>query len=313
MARSAAEITELSSVWDTLLSRDATLFQSYRWNRLAAQVFADREKPCFVLAEDDNGAAIIPAVIEQHSRSISFAGECLFDYRDYLARGDQVALIRAWLELVAVNLPMSITAICRTDGPIWERMPKAFFSRAPRLENRSISSEEFVHKHSRAFSRLRKLERMGLSVRQYSGESPVVRCIYEWRAQRSLEGELFHDPRRVEFMIAACREEGSRCEVFTLEHGSTLAAALVTFRDGAFRRFYTIYYDHAWGRYSPGISLMFEISRRSLEEGLSFDLMTGEQAYKTRIAQTEQDLFRVNASATELRDVITGASIRRAA
>ena len=154
---------------------------------------------------------------------------------------------------------------------------------------------------------------MGLLIRQYSGESRVVRSIYERRAQQSGERELFHDPQRVEFMIAVCREEGARCEVFTLEHGSTLAAALVTFRDGNFRRFYTTYYDHAWARYSPGVSLLFEISRRSIEDGLGFDLMTGEQSFKTRIAQTAQDLFQVNASATQLRSVIAGSPIEQAA
>jgi CelD/BcsL family acetyltransferase involved in cellulose biosynthesis len=313
VARSAAEIAHLSSVWDSLWTSETSLFQSHRWNRLAAEVFADREEPHFIFAENDNGAAIIPAVIELHSRTISFAGERLFDYRDYLARGDPGALMQAWHELVALDLPMSVTAICRTDGPIWNRIPKAFFSRAPRLERQSMSPDEFVHRHSRAFTRLRKLQRMGLSIGQYSGDSPVVRRIYERRAQQSSEGELFHDPRRVEFMIAACRAEGTRCEIFTLEHGSTLAAALLTFRDGAFRRFYTIYYDHAWKRYSPGVSLLFEISRRSLEEELSFDFLTGEQGYKARIAQSAQDLFRVNASARELRDVIISAAIKRAA
>ena len=313
VARSASEIAHLSSVWDSLWTSEMSLFQSYRWNGLAAQVFAEREEPYFVFAENDNGAAIIPAVIERHSRSIGFAGECLFDYRDYLARGDRAPLLRAWHELVALDLPMGVTAICRTEAPIWDRIPKAFFSRAPRLESRSMSADEFVHKHSRAFSRLRKLLRIGLSIGQYSGDSPVVRRIYERRAQQSAEGELFHDPRRVEFMIAVCRAEGTRCEIFTLEHGSTLAAALVTFRDDSFRRFYTTYYDHAWKRYSPGTSLLFEISRRSLEEELSCDLLTGEQSYKTRIAQTAQDLFRVNASAREFRDVVIGAAIKRAA
>jgi CelD/BcsL family acetyltransferase involved in cellulose biosynthesis len=108
--------------------------------------------------------------------------------------------------------------------------------------------------------------------------------------------------------VAACRQEGSRCEIFTLEHGSSLAAALVTFRDEEVRRFYTIYYDHAWRRFSPGISLLFEVSRRTLEQRLSFDLMTGEQAYKMRIANGALDLFEVRASALELREAFSEAA-----
>lgn len=313
IARSAAEIAQLKSVWDALLTPASSLFQSYRWNELAALTFADREAPYFIFAETDYGAAIIPAVIDVQSKYMSFAGERLFDYRDYLAIGDEAVLRRAWQELLVLDLPISVTAICHAKAPMWERIPKSFFSRSPRLEARSISSQDFAHHHSRAFSRLRKLQRMGLMIGQYSGESKIVRQIYERRAGQSSSGELFSDPRRAEFMIAACRAEGSRCEVFTLEHGSTLAAALVTFRDGNFRRFYTIYYDHSWARYSPGISLLFEVARGALEQGLSFDLMTGEQSYKLRVAQTTADLFRVEASAKELRDAIAGTGVQRAA
>ena len=245
VARNAADIAELSSVWDALRGSEATLFQSFRWNQMAAQQFADRENPYFIFAEDDNGAAIIPAVIQLRSGSLNFAGEYLFDYRDYLAQGDNAVLTPAWQELLALDLPLSVTAICRDSGPIWGKVPKNFFSRAPRLESHAISAEDFVHQHSRAFSRLRKLLRIGLSITQYSGDSRIVRDIYERRAQQSEEGEVFRDRRRVEFMIAICREEGARCEVFALEHGSSLASAQVTFRDGDFRRFSTT--EHGLG------------------------------------------------------------------
>jgi len=307
VARSAAEIETLSAVWDSLFHPDLSLFQTFRWNRLAAQIFASREAPYFVFAENENGAAILPAVIDTKSRTISFAGERLFDYRDYLGRGDRAPIVAAWQQLGSLDMPLSITAVCRAESEIWKGMPKHFFSRAPRLQRNAISPEEFAKGHSRAFSRLRKLERMGLAIHQYSGDSPIIRQIYTRRAAQSAEGELFHDAARVEFMIAACREEGTRCEVFSLEHGSTLAAALVTFRDGDYRRFYTIYYDHKWARFSPGVSLLFEVSRRSLEQGINFDLMTGEQGYKLRIARSAQDLFTVNASASQLREFFPGA------
>ena len=110
-------------------------------------------------------------------------------------------------------------------------------------------------------------------------------------------------------MIAACSTEASRCEIFALEHGSTLAAALVTFRDADWRRFYTIFYDRQWARFSPGVSLLFEIARRSLEQGINVDLMTGEQPYKMRVAQSAQELFNVKATAAELRELFPAAAI----
>lgn len=288
------------------------MFQSYRWNRMAADIFADREAPYFILAESDSGAAIVPAIINLESKTIGFAGERLFDYRDYLAVGDVHPLLRAWRHLGKMNLPMSITAINRPDATIWNQLPRTLFSRAPQLMNHEISAENFAKSHPRAFSRLRRLERMGLRFEQYSGSSAVVRQIYERRARQFDDGELFRDPKRVEFMVATCREMDNACDVFTLEDGSTLVSALVTFRDGNFRRLYTTYYDREWARYSPGVGLMFEIACHSLEEGLNVDLMTGEQPYKVRIASNAQPLFRVNATSKQMRAFLPSA-LREAA
>ena len=301
VARSVREIETLGSAWDSLMNPELSLFQSHRWNLLAATFFGEREEPHFIFAEDDNGAAILPAVIQTRSRTISFAGESLFDYRDYLAVGDHAPLMAAWQKLAASNLPLSISAISRIQDHIWERMPKTFFSRAPRLNTAHITAERFVQDHSRAFSRVRKLERMGLRSTQYSGDSRIARDIYRLRTTGSNAAELFHDTLRAEFMVAVCCNKGSNCEIFALEDANTLAAALVTFRDADWRRCYTIFYDRRWARFSPGTSLLFEIVRRSLEQGISVDLMTGEQPYKMRMAQSTQDLFKVSASSSEMR------------
>ncbi|HWC19604.1 MAG TPA: GNAT family N-acetyltransferase, partial [Terriglobales bacterium] len=295
-------------------SPELTLFQTFRWNHIAARHFHAREAPYFVVAEDDNGAAIIPAVVRSEPRDIGLAGEALFDYRDYLAAGDSRALMRGWQHLTSLGLPLSLTAIRRAQGPIWNRLPKRFFSRSPMLKREEMAESQFAESHSRAFSRFRKLQRFGLELKTYKGDSGAVREIYERRARQSAPGDLFHDRTRIEFMVAICREEGARCEVYTLEHGGTLAAALVTFRDNDYRRFYTTYYDRAWARYSPGISLLFEVARRSLQEDLSFDLMTGEQGFKKRLATSAQDLFEVKATASQLAECLAPiAAIEHAA
>jgi CelD/BcsL family acetyltransferase involved in cellulose biosynthesis len=132
----------------------------------------------------------------------------------------------------------------------------------------------------------------------------MVRRIYELRGRLAASADLFEDRLRVEFMAEICRQEGSGCEVFTLEHQATLAAALITFRDNGMRRFYTTYYDREWAHYSPGVSLLFEVARRSLEQGLGCDLMTGEQEYKARLTNTAQDLFEIKVNASQLRQAI---------
>lgn len=313
VARSVAEIEGLGSSWDALMTPELSLFQSHRWNLLAARFFGEREEPYFIFAENDNGAAILPGVIQTYSRTLSFAGETLFDYRDYLASGDLAPLKAAWEKLASLNLPASISAICRSEDRIWQHLPKEFFSRAPGLLRSEITSEQLAQAHSRAFSRLRKLERMGLRITQYTGDSPIVSEIYRLRRAQSSPSGLFHDPVRSEFMVAVCNAEGSRCEVFALERGSTLAAALVTFRDADWRRCYTILYDNRWARFSPGVSLLFEVARRSLEQGMNVDLMTGEQPYKMRVAQSMQDLFKVTASSAELQQLSSAPAANLAA
>ncbi len=99
------------------------------------------------------------------------------------------------------------------------------------------------------------------------------------------------------------RMEGNACEIYTLEKDASLVAGLVTFRDGDTRRFYTIYFNPAWARYSPGQALLFEATARSLAEGLRCDYMTGEYPYKLRLANASRQLFRVDLSAEQLADI----------
>ena len=99
-------------------------------------------------------------------------------------------------------------------------------------------------------------------------------------------------------MVAVAALEGSSCEVFTLENDTgTLIAGLVTFRDRNVRRFYTIYFNPEWARYSPGVALLYEVTARSLAEGLSCDYMTGEYAYKLRLANSSRLLCKASRSA----------------
>jgi CelD/BcsL family acetyltransferase involved in cellulose biosynthesis len=105
---------------------------------------------------------------------------------------------------------------------------------------------------------------------------------------------------------------GPACEIFTLEKQGLLIAGLVTFRDGPYRRFYTIYFNPAWARFSPGQALLYEATAQSLSEGLSCDYMTGEYAYKLRLANSSKRLLRLDVSAQEL-SRIASASASRAA
>jgi CelD/BcsL family acetyltransferase involved in cellulose biosynthesis len=101
-------------------------------------------------------------------------------------------------------------------------------------------------------------------------------------------------------MVQVCATVGSLCEIFTLETAGSLLAALVTFRDGNIRRFYTVHFEAEWAKYSPGMVLIHEVTRRSLAALMDCDYMTGEHAYKLRFATSVVPMYWVRASAAEL-------------
>ena len=310
VARSAAEMESFRSAWDSLWNPELTLFQSYRWNALAAKIFAQREEPYVIFAESDSGAAILPAAINHEERQISFLGETLFDYRDYLAQGKTSVLQAAWAALAMLELPFQIMALRRPDAPIWKQFPKSPYSGAPYLLSSSITPEEFSASHTRKGSRLRRLFRMGIDFHVHSGqEVKLLDEIYRCKGAQSGAGALFADPLRRNFMCSIAQAEGSSCEIFTFEKESRVIAALVTFRDAGYRRLYTTYYDHEWARYSPGVELIFETARHSLQEHLDLDFMTGEQPYKMRMAATVAPLYRVEASREQLRQSVLGKPV----
>jgi hypothetical protein len=274
------------------------MFQSFVANHLAAEHFTERDSPFVVLAESDAGEALIPAAIGRNG--LTLLGEALFDYRDVLATGSDDVLRAAWGKLAELRHPLSVTAL-RGDsiGKRWAALFPSPFVTAGQVLRSEISSADFVQQHGRLRRTLRLLLREGFEVREYSGtHTGLVSWIYEQKAQQ-IEGpdSVFRDPSRREFMVEFCALGSLHCELFVLKSSTAIAAALVTFRDRQVRRFYTIWFDQWWAKYSPGTALLFEITRRSLAEGLDCDYMTGEQPHKRRFQTSSVPLYRVNAEA----------------
>jgi CelD/BcsL family acetyltransferase involved in cellulose biosynthesis len=307
IARSASEMDRIAPLWNHLLKfQPHTVFQGFSWNRLAAAMFGDRLVPYVVWAESDSGAAIIPAALNRTEDCLEFLGEALFDYRDVLSSGDGELLRLAWQELAACGRRLRVVAIERPE-PRWREFPVALFTKAPLVDCALTDEGAFRVAHSRLGRQMRRLQRLGVSLRAYSGsDSGAVRRLYDCKRNHFATdaGNLFTDQRRCDFMVAAAALQGERCKLFTLEQDEgTLIAGLVTFRDGNTRRFYTIYFHPEWARYSPGVALVYEATARSLAEGLSCDYMTGEYPYKLRLANASRPLYKVEAGAEELAQI----------
>ena len=308
----------IAPLWNRILQSQAhTIFQSFAWNRLAAQMFGDRAMPQVLWLESDAGAAIIPAVVNKASRQLELLGETLFDYRDVLHAGDREILRIAWQQLAHYGVPLRVRALEQlAAAERWPEFPMSLFARAPQVDRMLIDERGFRLAHSRLGRQMRRLQKLGVSFRRIPGtNSAAVRHLYECK-RTHFAGDtdnLFLDQRRCDFMVAAAALNESRCELFTLETESgTLVAGIVTFRDGDVRRCYTTYFHPDWAHYSPGVTLLFEVTARALGEGLSCDYMTGEYPYKLRLANASRLLYDIELSARQLAQ-IAGRPISSAA
>jgi CelD/BcsL family acetyltransferase involved in cellulose biosynthesis len=319
VAESLSDLDRLRPLWYELFRQSPkTMFQRFEWNRLAAEIFSDRLSPRVCAIETDSGAVIIPAAINHHSNQLELLGETLFDYRDLLHAGDETVLQLAWETMAEFQVPLSITAVQSTNAEAyWQKFDPLEFARAPWVDAAAITAGQFRSLHTRAARQLRRMQRKGVRVHQYTGaDCEQVRRIYQLKCDQFAAdvNNVFRDERRREFMVAVAALEAENCEVFTLEDGvGCIVAGLVTFLDAGIRRFYTIYFDPEWAAYSPGVALVFEATAISLEQGLSCDYMTGEYPYKMRFANATRMLYRVEASSGQFAAVAQRLAQRKIA
>lgn len=278
------------------------MFQGYCWNITALRIFGQREMPRLVYVESDAGVALVPSVVGGRCGKVHLAGEALFDYRTALVAGDSSVLARAWDRIAEWGLAFEAKALRGDDvKDAWSGLGVTFFANAPRL-SASTDVDEFVRSRNRLGRFTRRFRRAGVQYRRHSGANrALVRHIYEKKAEQDVAINLFRDPLRREFMMAIAALPETCCEIFTYESVGELVAALVTFRDGNVRRFYTTYFDQRWAKESPGQVLLFEATTDSLREGLECDYMTGEYLYKNRFANEMVPLYEVSATPGQLR------------
>jgi CelD/BcsL family acetyltransferase involved in cellulose biosynthesis len=311
VAKTIHELDRLRSRWQGLLTPEHTVFQSFAWSRMAMAMFSSTATPHVVVAESDSGTAIIPAVVGGGGSYVGMLGEALFDYRDVLAEGDGSVLRRAWSEIAALDLPLSFFAVRGESArQRWSEFEPQPFCNALYASPADCPPVDFVARHSRLAHRARRLGRKGITLQQYDGTAAeLLRTIYERKAlQPTPGGNLFLDPQRREFMLRIAAAEPSLCDVFTYETAGELVAALVSFRHNDTRHFYTTYYDLRWADLSPGQLLIYEVTSRSLGEGLRSDYMTGEYPFKARVATGAVPLFKIHATPEMVAAVAAGTA-----
>jgi len=308
IATTAQELLELRPAWEELAQNPAcTVFQDFDLNLLAAKSFAGREVPHVICAMSGNGFTIIPAAIRLRDVSIRLLGEELFDYRMFLHVGDEDTLRAAFAELARLRMPMEVVAIREASLPGVAELSVTPFAGAPMVSCSQTNADEFCRAHSRLPRNLRRLAALGYEVKQYDGEHPqLLREIYRLKAAQDPQS-LFHDPERIEFVVNAALLRPDLFEIFTLQRGSELGAALVTLRDREARRLYTGWFAPELARHSPSLSLIHHVTCETLAAGQDCDYMTGEHPYKQRLATGTHQLYRAQATARQLSRLLSYA------
>lgn len=299
--QSAHELLQVRSTWQSILSaQPRTIFQNFELNLLAASFFSERERPFVICAEASHGVAIVPAAVRRDGTAC-LLGEELFDYRSVLHGGDPEVLRAALGRLAELGRPLEIKAVREIEAAaLPQDLPLRPFCCAPSVDCSRVTADEFSAAHSRLGRNLRRLGGAGFTLRRYSGDYPgLVRFVYSRKAAQTADC-LFRDPVRIEFMVQAAGLLGNRFEVFTLEDEVAIGAAVVTLREEGCRRFYTGWFSPELEKHSPALSLIYEITRLSLAEGVDCDYMTGEQPYKLRLATGSMPLYRAQATAEQL-------------
>ncbi|HEX7288721.1 MAG TPA: GNAT family N-acetyltransferase [Candidatus Angelobacter sp.] len=302
ICRRPNEIIALRPLWDSLCDpRVSTTFQDFDLNLLAAETFAGREEPLVVCAEASYGAAIVPAAVRPCDGTLRLLGEEVFDYRSFLHQGDDEVLFSALAVLAELGMNLEVVALREPDcGRVPAGLPLFPFSAAPAVLRTQVTAAEFELRHTRLARNLRRLQRLGLELATYpGGDSRLLRTIYQNKATQDAES-LFHDPVRVQFMVRAGMLKPERMEIFTLERGERIGAALVTLLDPGVRRFYTGWFAPELAAHSPALTLIYEVTRLSLAADLDCDYMTGEQPYKLRLATSSMPLYKLKAAAAQL-------------
>jgi CelD/BcsL family acetyltransferase involved in cellulose biosynthesis len=310
--KSAAEFESVRTLWDKLASNpDATVFQQFHWNRFAAEIFGERERPHVIVATRDRHAVILPLAI-RNSGTACLLGETLFDYRDMLSTGDSELELAALAEASKLGVPLEITALTPEAAHRWNIFELKSFCGAPRIARANCSPEYLIESHRRLGRHSRRLSARGAQLKHRDGsDRDFIRDLYANKSRQ--EGSLFTDSLRRDFMERVCHEEGNRCRIFTYETSTDIVAALLTLHSDHARLFYTTYFDPEWQAFSPGQVLLFETSAEVLSENLDCDFLTGEYPYKMRLANHSVPLMRLEASAEEWKDALHRRQARIAA
>lgn len=284
-------LAPLAAAWQAAAAAgNGTVFQEFAFARHWAQVFSrEVELRVWVQAAPP---LVVPLALRHHR--LEMAGEGLFDYLDLIgppADGAQPAAEAvarwAWSEACFTGVPATSphTGFWNALGAL----PQPFAAAPCRAAGTPLHGE-----HQRLAARWHKA-RVVLRLATGPGDR---RHLLAWLLDHKARALAGSDQRSVlgnleqRWLAAMVQHEPQLSELWALERAGETLAALLCWRNRAVRYGYTLSYDQHAAELSPGILLLFAVLNQTMNEGCSFNLLTGEQPYKLRFATHRDPLLR---------------------
>ncbi len=308
----------MRALWAAAEPALASCFQSFEFARSWSEVYFPRGVAALVVQD-----AATPFLLPWAARdAVLFPiGHGLFDYADVIAAPAAAptlverapALARAlrrcggWRRLEMHGLP--------GDSPFlafWRRLaqelgaPAAItpFSAAPQLRrNRCLATPQALDRlHPRAAERLRAARRRGwLGPVEEEGER---RAMVDWllrqkeERMRTLGQASVLQAAEGDWLRRIATHASSGAELWAYRREQRLAAGFLTFLAPPLRYGYLLAFAPELAATSPAVTLLYFVLRETIGQGLDFDFLTGEQAFKLRFANAARPLLRLQLERT---------------
>lgn len=314
---SSARLVAVGPDWTALWQRlDGLIFQSHAWISAWWETVPDqakRELRIGLLWNGDRLIAVVPLAISRRKnlRFLEWAAASYTDYGDILVAPEcsDEALQRLWrklslaggFDLAFLNrlLPQSQTSRFLSHGSSGVTLrPNHRTEMSYRVAGSWQTGEQWFDGQSKKARknyrrRIKFIEEVGKFrlrlLKQDEPLKPVLDRISmlkrKWLANKDLQSDLFVDGTSTLDALVGALDKAGILRIFVLECKGTIIAVSINFVQHNTMMAFITTYDPEFERASPGVVLMTDYIKWSIDQGLqTVDFLCGAEQFKQRFA-----------------------------
>ncbi|MCV3208649.1 GNAT family N-acetyltransferase [Mesorhizobium sp. YC-39] len=322
--RSADRLAAIEAEWMHLWHRtDGLIFQSHAWVSAWWSTVADRDQRALRIGLVWNGdrlVAVMPLAIGKRRglRFLEWAASSYTDYGDMLVAPEcsLSALQDLWAQLCDAGgfdlaflnrlLPdaaaRKIFAVGASSGirlrpnhreEVSYRVAGHWKSGAAWLEDQSKKTRQNYRRGIKALEDIKALEETGeVKFRLLAPDEPLQPILdrlsvlkRRWLTEHSRESQLFEEGTPVLAALVDVLARAGVLRIFVLECNGVMIAVSINFIQRQVMMAFVTTYDPDYSRASPGIILIMDYIRWSIDHGLGMvDFLCGAESFKNKFA-----------------------------